>query len=57
MANLCSNKKFIVNANNFSDRSIYNDVRTINCNQIKKPFITYKEIMNGGILTFEMTTK
>jgi predicted alpha-1,2-mannosidase len=53
--NLKNGKKFIVKSNDFSENSIYNELRFLNGNQLERPFITYKEIMDGGELIFEMT--
>ena len=47
-------KKFVIEANHFSPNSFFNERRTLNKKTIKDPFITYKEIMKGGVLTFEM---
>lgn len=47
-------KKFDIVANNYSDAAIYNEIRKLNNKVIKKPFITYQDIMKGGILTFNM---
>jgi predicted alpha-1,2-mannosidase len=53
--NLTNGKKFFVKSNNFSENTIYNELRFLNGNQLEKPFITYKQIMDGGELIFEMT--
>lgn len=53
--NLTNGKKFFIKSNNFSENTIYNELRFLNGNQLEKPFITYKEIMDGGELIFEMT--
>lgn len=53
--NLKNGKKFIVKSNDFSENSIYNEFRFLSGNQLERPFITYKEIMDGGELIFEMT--
>ena len=50
-------KKLDIVANNFSDAAIYNEVRKLNNKVIKNPFITYQDIMKGGILTFNMTNQ
>ncbi len=47
-------KKFEIVANNFSGTAIYNEVRKLNNKVINKPFITYQDIIKGGILTFNM---
>ena len=54
---LAGDKKFKIGAKNFSEKAIYNDIRILNGNKISQPFITYKEIMNGGNLIFNMTNK
>jgi putative alpha-1,2-mannosidase len=54
---LSEGKQFVIESKNFSETSIYNDAWILNGIQINKPFITYKEIMNGGSLTFEMKNK
>lgn len=54
---LSKNKKFNIEAKNFSEQSIYNEAQFLNGNKLINPFITYQEIMNSGNLTFEMTTK
>jgi len=53
--NLSKGKQFVIESRNFSETSFYNDTRILNGIQIKKPFITYKEIMDGGSLKFIMT--
>ncbi|MBK9555443.1 MAG: GH92 family glycosyl hydrolase [Bacteroidetes bacterium] len=54
---LSNNKSFSIHANNFSEQAIYNEVRLLNGNTCNNPFITYQEIMEGGNLIFEMTSK
>ncbi len=54
---LSKNKNFSILTKNFSEQNIYNENRFLNGKKILNPFITYQEIMNGGSLTFEMTTK
>ncbi|WP_188616756.1 GH92 family glycosyl hydrolase [Cloacibacterium rupense] len=51
---LSKNKNFTVDTKNFSEQNIYNESRFLNDKNIKNPFITYQDIMNGGTLTFEM---
>ncbi len=48
-------KQLVIECRDFSETSLYNDIRILNGIQIKKPFITYKEIMDGGNLKFVMT--
>ena len=52
---LSKGKQLVIESRNFSKTSIYNDIRILNGIQIKKPFISYKEIMDGGCLKFLMT--
>lgn len=54
---LPSNKIFTIQANNFSSGNIFNEKRFLNNAVCDNPFISYQNIMNGGILTFEMTDK
>ena len=51
---LANKKDFTIEGKNLSEDSIYNDVRYLNGIKIKKKYITYQEIMQGGILLFEM---
>ena len=54
---LSNGKMFHIQAQNFSEQAIYNETRFLNGTKINQPFITYQDMMNGGRLTFEMTTK
>jgi predicted alpha-1,2-mannosidase len=54
---LSNNKTFSIQAKNFSGKTIFNKARFLNGNKCSNPFITYQEMMNGGNLTFEMTSK
>jgi predicted alpha-1,2-mannosidase len=54
---LSNQKQFTIQAKNFSEKNIFNITRLINDNRIKNPFITYRDIMKGGTLTFEMTAR
>lgn len=54
---LPGNKIFTVEAHNFSEENIYNDIRLLNGKKTDKHYITFQEIINGGNLTFEMTKK
>jgi putative alpha-1,2-mannosidase len=47
-------KQFVIESRNFSEISLYNDTRILNGIHIKKPFITFNDLMNGGILNFLM---
>jgi predicted alpha-1,2-mannosidase len=51
---LAKNKNFIIEARNFSEQAIYNETRFLNGNKINTPYITYRDVRNGGFLTFEM---
>lgn len=48
-------KEFIVDAENFSAQNIYVNESFLNDHKLNKPFITYKEIMNGGQLKTKMS--
>ncbi|BAX82704.1 GH92 family glycosyl hydrolase [Labilibaculum antarcticum] len=52
--NLPENKKFTIIANNNSDDNIYIQSATLNGLEYTKSFITHKDILKGGELTFEM---
>ncbi|WP_264521408.1 GH92 family glycosyl hydrolase [Flavobacterium sp. N1994] len=52
---LKNGKEFKIEANNYSNENSVNENRFLNGSKIAKSFITYKEIMAGGTLTFEMT--
>ncbi len=51
---LASGKKFIIQANNFSETSIFTDKTILNNKTLEQPLIFYQDIMQGGYLTFEM---
>jgi predicted alpha-1,2-mannosidase len=51
---LANGKKFTISAKNSSSQNIYSKKAFLNGKVIDKPFITYKQIMNGGNLVFEM---
>ena len=55
--NLPADKKFTIKANNNSDDNIYIQSATLNGLEYTKSFITHKEILKGGVLTFEMGAK
>lgn len=50
-------KIFSIKASNFSTKNNCQDSPKLNNILLAKPFITYSEIMNGGILYFQMTNK
>ncbi|OYU96997.1 MAG: alpha-mannosidase [Bacteroidetes bacterium B1(2017)] len=54
---LPNGKTFDVEAQNYSEENSYNETRILNGKKISNPFVTYKEIINGGLLTFEMTNQ
>lgn len=54
---LSNGNSFSMQALNISAENIYTEKAFLNEKPILKPFITYKEIMSGGKLTFEMTNK
>jgi predicted alpha-1,2-mannosidase len=51
---LPNGNKFIVKANNVSDENIYIQAKKLNGKTLERNYITYEEIMQGGILEFEM---
>ncbi|MBK8342755.1 MAG: glycoside hydrolase family 92 protein [Bacteroidetes bacterium] len=51
---LACGKKFIIQANNFSETSIFTDKTILNNKTLEQPLIFYQDIMQGGYLTFEM---
>lgn len=53
--NLGNGKKFIIKSNNRTEKNIYIKSATLNGNTLIKSFITHQEILNGGLLEFEMT--
>ncbi len=48
-------KSFIVKAKNLSDNHFYIKSASLNGEKLDRSFITYNEIMNGGVLEFEMS--
>jgi putative alpha-1,2-mannosidase len=54
---LPGNNQFVIKANNLSVANKYVKSISLNGKVYEKPYITYKEIMAGGELTFEMTEK
>jgi predicted alpha-1,2-mannosidase len=51
---LPADKKFTIVANNNSEANIYIQSATLNGLEYTKSFITHKDILKGGVLTFEM---
>jgi len=54
---LSNNKNLTIQAKNFSEQAIFNDIRELNGNKLVNPFVTYQEIMQGGNLTFYMSNQ
>lgn len=52
---LMNNKTFTIDANNFSAENIYQENPKLNGTLLSKPTINYQDIMNGGILQFQMS--
>jgi predicted alpha-1,2-mannosidase len=52
--NLPGGKQFVVKAENNSDKNMYIQSAMLNGKPYSRSFITYSEIMQGGILSFEM---
>ncbi len=48
------NKKFVIEANNNSKENIYIQSASLNGRPLEKNYITYSDMINGGILHFEM---
>jgi predicted alpha-1,2-mannosidase len=49
-------KNFIINAKNNSEKNVYIQSAQLNGKNYTKNYITHEEIMNGGALTFEMSS-
>jgi predicted alpha-1,2-mannosidase len=54
---LTNGKRFIIEANNFSDQNIFNEKKYLNGTLIDNASINYFDIVNGGVLKFKMTNK
>ena len=52
--NLSNGKRFVIKSNNLSDKNIYIQSAKLNGKDLTKSFITQKEILDGGLLEFEM---
>lgn len=48
-------KKFVINSTDFTSDTIYNESRFLNSQKLDTPVITFKQITNGGTLTFKMS--
>jgi predicted alpha-1,2-mannosidase len=54
---LPSGKAFIIKANNLSESNIYVKKVTLNGQKLDRTYITFKELLYGGELVFDMTGK
>ncbi len=54
--NLENGKKFVINAQNVSDKNKYIQLASLNGGAYSYPYITHSDIMNGGELTLMMTS-
>jgi predicted alpha-1,2-mannosidase len=54
---LSKRKIFAIEAKYHSTSPIYNEQQLLNGKTLKTPFISYLDIMKGGMLTFKMTNK
>jgi predicted alpha-1,2-mannosidase len=52
-----NDKALLIEARNYAPQNIFSEKVLLNGKQIVKPFITFDEIMNGGNLVFEMTSR
>jgi predicted alpha-1,2-mannosidase len=57
MLHQANDRTFTINAKNLSSENIYSEKAYLNGEKIENPFITYRQIMEGGNLLFEMTNK
>lgn len=55
--NLPDGKTFVVKASNPGDKNIYIAKVLLNGEEYAEGFITHRQIMNGGILEFQMSDK
>jgi len=54
---LSNGKKFVMTAENLSDENIYVQSVRLNGKNLDSPFLPYKELKNGGTLSFQMGPK
>ena len=52
--NLENGNKFVIEAKNVSDKNIYIQSANLNGNKYAKSYITHNNILEGGVLSFEM---
>ena len=55
--NLAEGKSFVITANDVSDSNYYIQSAKLNGKKLKRNFFTYRELMDGGTLEFEMGDK
>lgn len=55
--NLPSGKEFVIVAENLSDKNIYVEQVWLNDMLLDRTYITFEEVLNGGVLRFKMTDK
>lgn len=55
--NLPSGKEFVVVAENLSNQNIYVEQVWLNDTLLDRTYITFEELLNGGVLRFKMTDK
>jgi putative alpha-1,2-mannosidase len=55
--NLDNGKKFTINVKNQSAKNVYVQKMVLNGKPLDKLFISHDEIMNGGEVTFYMSSK
>lgn len=54
---LKNNKKFSISTSNFSAENFYTNHQKLNNIEVSTPIIKYLDIINGGILNFQMTNQ
>ena len=54
---LQNGKTFIIEVKNQSEKNVFIQKLMLNGKELKKLFITHEDIMNGGVLTFYMSSK
>lgn len=52
---LAHDKNLLIQATNYSAQNIYSEQVAFNKQVIQTPFLTYQQIMGGGLLSFDMT--
>ena len=54
---LDNGKELIIDAANISEQNIYRGGTYLNSQELYKPYLTYKQIMDGGLLEIKMSSK